>query len=281
MLKIIKYSFLFISILFIILLYSIGGGFGKNTNLNFIQNNPALIFSHRGVTKGIVENSIEAFDNSLKVGFTAIETDINFTKDKHLVIFHDFTGKRLLGIDKKISELAMDEIQSKHLMYNNLPTINKVISLKEFIIRYKDSTTFYLDIKDINIPVADSLIKYIKTYKIERTTLIADTNLLFLAYLKIFKKDIITVLEDYESKKMWFYHFIPKDLKPNYCAGRLSEISSEYIKFLKENNYFKEMIVYGINSQNINQVKKLGFHSVIIDYDSALMNYDSIQHILD
>ena len=39
-----------------------------------------------------------------------LETDIQMTKDGHIIAFHDLDGNRLLGNPEKISELTYDEV---------------------------------------------------------------------------------------------------------------------------------------------------------------------------
>jgi len=160
LINILKYLIVF-AIVIIAIVYTIGGGFGNNKDRNLLNNGAVLIFAHRGVTTGVVENSIESFDLANKIGFISIETDVNLTKDKQLVIFHDFSCNRLLGIDTLLNEMNLNDITNQTLLYNNNLSNNKVISLEEFIRLYKDSKIFYLDIKDVNITVADTLVSYL------------------------------------------------------------------------------------------------------------------------
>ena len=54
--------------------------------ISWIKETP---IAHRGVhTKDIPENSLSAFENALKNNY-AIELDVQFTKDKEVVVFHD------------------------------------------------------------------------------------------------------------------------------------------------------------------------------------------------
>ena len=53
------------------------------------------------------------FEYSSDLGFVYIETDVQSTKDGHIVIFHDSTLKRMAGIDKRISDLTFEEVKKK------------------------------------------------------------------------------------------------------------------------------------------------------------------------
>ncbi|MDD7757768.1 MAG: glycerophosphodiester phosphodiesterase family protein, partial [Clostridiales bacterium] len=51
--------------------------------------------AHRGLDNGsIPENSMAAFRNAIEKGYT-IELDVQFTKDKELIVFHDDDLSRL------------------------------------------------------------------------------------------------------------------------------------------------------------------------------------------
>ena len=56
------------------------------------------------------ENTIEAFDSSISLGYEYIETDVQHTKDNKLVIFHDDDLKRICNLNIKIAEINFDEL---------------------------------------------------------------------------------------------------------------------------------------------------------------------------
>jgi glycerophosphoryl diester phosphodiesterase len=67
--------------------------------------------AHRGYhSPGIPENSIAAFHEAIKNGFT-IELDVHKTKDDVLVVFHDDNLSRLTSYDKIIEDCTYAEIR--------------------------------------------------------------------------------------------------------------------------------------------------------------------------
>lgn len=79
------------------------------------------VFAHRGFhdkEKGIPENSMTAFREAIKYGY-GIETDIQLTKDKKVVVFHDFNLKRVCGVDKKVSDMTYAELRELTLFDSN------------------------------------------------------------------------------------------------------------------------------------------------------------------
>ena len=73
-------------------------------------------FVHRGGDEVETENTLEAFEYSSNLGFIFIETDVQSTKDGHVVIFHDSTLKRMAGINKRVKDLMLDEVKGIELI---------------------------------------------------------------------------------------------------------------------------------------------------------------------
>ena len=69
-----------------------------------------LIYAHRGASDLAPENTFSAFFLGPALGANGIETDIQETKDKVLVLFHDDTLKRITGLERSISELTYQDL---------------------------------------------------------------------------------------------------------------------------------------------------------------------------
>ena len=71
------------------------------------------LYAHRGLhdnKSDAPENSIKAFARAVEAGF-GIELDIQLSKDKIPVVFHDFTLKRICGAEGKISDYTYEELK--------------------------------------------------------------------------------------------------------------------------------------------------------------------------
>lgn len=64
-----------------------------------------IAFAHRGAAERHAENSFEAVERAVGMGFTHVETDIQATSDGVPVLFHDDTTDRLLGRKGRIADL--------------------------------------------------------------------------------------------------------------------------------------------------------------------------------
>lgn len=66
--------------------------------------------SHRGFHRNHTENSLAAFKEAVALGFNSLETDLRYTSDNELVLFHDESLLRIAGVDKKIHTLSKQEL---------------------------------------------------------------------------------------------------------------------------------------------------------------------------
>ena len=109
-----------------------------------------------------------------------------------------------------------------------------------------------------------------KKYNTYEHVLVADANILFLAYLKYKIPQIKTVWEGFNKGKEWSYFLVPSSLKPDYFASFFSEVDDKHIQFLNEQNLMHRKVVYDINKNNFQQAVEIGLKHLIVDYDSSL-----------
>lgn len=69
-------------------------------------------YAHRGLydnEAGVPENSLPAFERAMQAGY-GCELDVQFTKDKQLIVFHDNDFERSSGVKTPVWELTYAEI---------------------------------------------------------------------------------------------------------------------------------------------------------------------------
>lgn len=85
------------------------------------------LIAHRGIHNNLVkENTILAFEKAMKKKMI-IELDIQLTKDNKIVVFHDQTLKRMMGINKKVSSLTYNELNK--ISTYHIPSFIEVLNL--------------------------------------------------------------------------------------------------------------------------------------------------------
>lgn len=88
-------------------------------------------YAHRGFfdnEAGCPENSLAAFEAAMQNGY-GCELDVQFTKDKRLIVFHDNDYLRACGVDKPVWELTYDEIRTFRLFGSDekIPLFSEVL----------------------------------------------------------------------------------------------------------------------------------------------------------
>jgi len=69
------------------------------------------LIAHRGASCEVQENTLAALELAASLGADAIECDPRYTKDGHLVIFHDNELSRLAYDPRSVSELTLSEMR--------------------------------------------------------------------------------------------------------------------------------------------------------------------------
>ena len=92
-----------------------------------------VLYAHRGLFDNATnapENSLAAFQKAVDAGY-GIELDIQLTKDKIPVVFHDFTLDRVCGVKGKVCDFTYEELLKFPLSGSDqrIPKFSEVLSL--------------------------------------------------------------------------------------------------------------------------------------------------------
>lgn len=102
-------------------------------------------YAHRGLFDNSTEapeNSLNAIRKAVKAGY-GIEFDLQLSKDEIPVVFHDANLKRMCGVDGKVQEYTLEELQKMRLAKSSqkIPTLVSVLKEVDgkvpLIIEYK------------------------------------------------------------------------------------------------------------------------------------------------
>lgn len=127
---------------------------------SFLFNIP---IAHRGLHDvEIPENSYAAFSGCINAGY-AIETDVRFTKDKKVIIFHDDNLKRMTGRDEKVCNLTYEEISALRLK----DTDEKIPLFSEFLSFVNGRVPILIEIKHVGEikGIVEETVRLLKGYK--------------------------------------------------------------------------------------------------------------------
>lgn len=135
----------------------------------FGRKEPAII-AHRSCGTLGFENSLEGLELAMEHGCTGGEIDIQRTKDGYYIINHDSDFSRLAGVEKKPSEMTLEEIEKLELKDAATGRIYKVPTLEEFLAEAKRlNAVLLLELKGetADKKMADDVVAMVKEYGVE------------------------------------------------------------------------------------------------------------------
>jgi len=190
--------------------------------------------AHRGLhNEKYPENSLGAFENAIKKGF-AIETDVRLLKDDTVVIFHDPDLKRMCGVDIKINELTIEDLEKYKLNNSNytIPTLKEVLEL------VAGKIPIMIELKPLKKKehLEEKVYELIKDYKGELA--VKSFNPFTMIWFKkhapqILRGMLSSYFEDFylpffykiALKKLWLFKFV----KPDFISYNVDNLPNKYV----------------------------------------------------
>lgn len=104
-----------------------------------------LLQAHRGGKNEYDDNALGGFKRSLEKGVRGFETDIRFTKDRHLVIMHDDHVNRTTDGKGIVEAMTLDELRKCRLRRCSepVPTLEELLA----VFKGRDDIFFELEMK--------------------------------------------------------------------------------------------------------------------------------------
>lgn len=132
-----------VAVAMVILLGCMTGSYAQVKSVN--------IHAHRGGAHEYDENTLYALSQTYEQGIRGFEIDIRLTKDGELVLFHDASLERMVGVEGPIEDLTLSEIKSlRTKVGNEIPTLDEVLHF------FKDKEGVYLEFEmKTNNPMYD------------------------------------------------------------------------------------------------------------------------------
>ena len=126
-------------------------------------------YAHRGASEYAPENTFMSFYLGLFMQANGIETDVQITKDKTLVLFHDDSLNRTVNENGQISDYTYDELQVFDVIKGNLK--DKIVKFEDFLKMFGHrDITFTIELKVDGIE--EAVIDLLKKYDMQNKTII-------------------------------------------------------------------------------------------------------------
>jgi len=107
-------------------------------------------YAHRGLhsnDNGVVENTLEAFHLAAASGF-GVELDLQLTRDRQVVVYHDKSLSRLCGDRRRLQELTLSELSA----FTLLRTDHTIPTFEEALQAVGERVPIIVEIKNYNDP---------------------------------------------------------------------------------------------------------------------------------
>jgi acyl-CoA thioesterase-1 len=144
-------------------------GGASAAELPFFAGLPKVVsLAHRGASKQAPEHSLQALSLALDEGADVLELDLRATRDQQLVIAHDATLERTLGLPQRWSELTWAEAQA-------LAGARTPLLLAE-VLSHFPGTHLNLELKDEDPAVARLLASQLAAAGAEQRVLVASLH---------------------------------------------------------------------------------------------------------
>ena len=270
---------LLIAVMSIVLLLAImGGGWGAK---HMVSTHPfytgkLTLIAHRGVADKAPENTMASAARAKELGFTFVELDLKQSRDQRFYLFHDRDSRRLFGRDIRLSNYSLAELQEIPLLHQGIPTDHRVPSMDDFISQFSDKLIFYLDVKRHGNYQYGALAERITAF-LARNGLtdrsMVGSDFLFTAYLEFRYPELHTVFTGPGNWTIIFYRWIPKKFRPDFIISYAEEVTDWHLEWLSRNDLVNRRMLYGIDGNNYNRVRKWKIPYLVVEYD-PVMNSD-------
>ena len=176
------------------------------------------IIAHQGASLDFPPNTIEAFQLALDHGADIIELDIWRSMDGVWVVIHDRNLLRITGVNKDITQMSFDEIQSLDAAYNFSDSSGnylyrdkgyKIPSLEEVLKNFKNEK-INIEIKDNRKLGLTDLVELIKKYQMQQKTLFVSFYYSVIKeFRKVSKNEIATAASKTDIMRMIYFGKFP------------------------------------------------------------------------
>lgn len=213
---------------------------------------PFLIYAHRGSSVKYPENTMLAFEKAISTGANGIELDVQLTRDKEVVIFHDWRLDRVFNKPGKISDYTLAELKGMDAgkwKGNQFRGI-KIPSLEEFM-QFASRNKFVINIELKNFfsshnGLENKVIRLLNKYQLVQQTVISTFNPLSLNLLKELDSRLrLALLYFGHLDKPWEF---ANKCRCEFIHPPFSEISKEMIQECHERQL--KVIPYHINDKD-------------------------------
>ncbi|MCD8502180.1 MAG: glycerophosphoryl diester phosphodiesterase membrane domain-containing protein [Bacillaceae bacterium] len=251
----------------VIILLIFTGMFLINTSLNnqiiYLKWN-VQVAAHRGDSGNAPENSLSSIRSAIEKGVDAVEIDVMLTKDRVVILNHDYTFQRVAGVPYKVKDMTYEEVAQVDIGWKFSLDFagEKVPTLEEVFDELQDyNVTLIIDLKptDSTGELSREVVKLVEKFEMEDDV-----------YIQAFDYPSLQAVreENSEIKIGQILYLVAGDLTKldvDFYTIRQTMLSERFIKNARRQN--REVWVWTVNKErNIKEVLKYDIDGIITGY---------------
>lgn len=240
------------------------------------------IISHRGANRRAPQNTIPAFEHSIKIGVDGFETDIHITKDGVPVVCHNYTIDETSTGKGEIRNMTLEELRKYdfgsyfHEKYagTKLPTLEEFLALCETA----DIEIMNIEIKpplDGNMEIVKKTLDAVKAHDLFDRLLISSFDANVLVECKKVDPNCKTGLlycpkqKEFYTKLLFGYVKVAKEIKADYFHPHFSSVNKRFVRRLHKIGV--KVNVWTVNDEKVAKyLLKCGVDGLITDLPDVM-----------
>lgn len=143
-----------------------------------------IVYAHRGASEYAPENTMSSFYLGLQQGANGIETDVRRTKDGVLVLFHDRTLERVVGIEGTIGDYTYAELMKQRVKNAHTETEDVIVAFEDFL-RYFGFRDLHFAIELKDADVEEDVLRLLMQYGVLEKTTVTSFHLEYIEKIKL------------------------------------------------------------------------------------------------
>ncbi len=153
-----------------------------------------------------------SFRRALELGVDALETDAHLTRDGHVVLSHDPTGRRCCNVARELSAVRLDEVREWDAGWGFRDAERKrpfarqgirIPTLEEVLVEFR-GVRLNIDIKQTDPQMVEPLLELLKRHQAEQQVTLASFHLRTLLRVRLAGYSGETALPEAEVATMLF-----------------------------------------------------------------------------
>ncbi len=225
-----------------------------------------LIVAHRGDRAKGIENTIDACEKAIVAGANALEIDIRQTSTGEIVVFHDFSLKRMFEMQGYVGRTPYEQLRTYPYKQSlGVGNPQYIETLDDFFEHFGKRVPINLDAKTIHFfdfKFAHKIINAIKKHDLMDSVWISCFNPFLLQIIKLINPNIKT---GYLFQRMtWMHTFYDLITWTDAWHPHFRVVNDSLVK--KAKKYNKELYVWTVNEEPIlTKVLEYSVNGVITD----------------